>query len=364
MIKNDSISEIIDDNQIINLNYIINNENNNNSKINIDINYLLNGKKVDKSAEIYSLQLPDGEELSKLIVNNYLNYSDLNNEEKTKMALKYHVLTKNTSLFAEIELSDKITKEMNEEIIGNKPKEKPMFKAQSTTNQMMQEQMMNNQMMQNPMMNNQMMQNPMMNNQMNPMMNNQMNPMINNQMMQNPMMNNQMMQEQMMNSQMMMNPMMNIMNMTNDMMANQMDLTKKFEDKNNNEIKKIDLKQKDDIMKIINSQDFIDGFWEINEITEIIKEKYIKECFIKDKNIPRYWNEINKLYQVQFNKEINLDPQFKDLFLKMVAYNPDERLTIGEIFNHPYMAEVFHANQEQLFLYENNFIEELNKIDL
>ena len=308
MIKNDSISEIIDDNQIINLNYIINNENNNNSKINIDINYLLNGKKVDKSAEIYSLQLPDGEELSKLIVNNYLNYSDLNNEEKTKMALKYHVLTKNTSLFAEIELSDKITKEMNEEIIGNKPKEKPMFKAQSTTNQMM--------------------------------------------------------QEQMMNSQMMMNPMMNIMNMTNDMMANQMDLTKKFEDKNNNEIKKIDLKQKDDIMKIINSQDFIDGFWEINEITEIIKEKYIKECFIKDKNIPRYWNEINKLYQVQFNKEINLDPQFKDLFLKMVAYNPDERLTIGEIFNHPYMAEVFHANQEQLFLYENNFIEELNKIDL
>lgn len=92
MIKNDSISEIIDDNQIINLNYIINNENNNNSKINIDINYLLNGKKVDKSAEIYSLQLPDGEELSKLIVNNYLNYSDLNNEEKTKMALKYQVL--------------------------------------------------------------------------------------------------------------------------------------------------------------------------------------------------------------------------------------------------------------------------------
>ena len=86
--------------------------------------------------------------------------------------------------------------------------------------------------------------------------------------------------------------------------------------------------------------------------------------FIKDKNIPRYWNELNQLYQTQFNKEINLDPQFKDLFIKMIAYNPAERPTIEEIFNHPYMAEVFHANQEQFLLYENNLIEELNKIDL
>ena len=30
-------------------------------------------------------------------------------------------------------------------------------------------------------------------------------------------------------------------------------------------------------MRIIDSQDFINGFWEINEITEIIKEKYKKE---------------------------------------------------------------------------------------
>ena len=47
--------------------------------------------------------------------------------------------------------------------------------------------------------------------------------------------------------------------------------------KNSDGIKKIDLNKKDDIMKIINSQDFINGFWEINEITEIIKEKYKKE---------------------------------------------------------------------------------------
>ena len=39
----------------------------------------------------------------------------------------------------------------------------------------------------------------------------------------------------------------------------------------------LDLNKKDEIMRIIDSQDFINGFWEINEITEIIKEKYKKE---------------------------------------------------------------------------------------
>ena len=31
------------------------------------------------------------------------------------------------------------------------------------------------------------------------------------------------------------------------------------------------------MIKIINTQDFIDGFWDINEKTKIIKEKYEKE---------------------------------------------------------------------------------------
>ena len=41
--------------------------------------------------------------------------------------------------------------------------------------------------------------------------------------------------------------------------------------------------KKDDIMKIINTQDFINGFWEVNEYTNIIKEKY-KEEFQRIKN--------------------------------------------------------------------------------
>ena len=31
------------------------------------------------------------------------------------------------------------------------------------------------------------------------------------------------------------------------------------------------------MIKIINTQDFVDGFWDINEKTKIIKEKYEKE---------------------------------------------------------------------------------------
>ena len=45
---------------------------------------------------------------------------------------------------------------------------------------------------------------------------------------------------------------------------------------NNDNIKNNKL-EKDELMKIINLQDFIDGFWEYNENTNYIKEKYEKE---------------------------------------------------------------------------------------
>ena len=84
--------------------------------------------------------------------------------------------------------------------------------------------------------------------------------------------------------------------------------------------------------------------------------------FIKDNNIERYWNELFELYKVKYKVEFDLSPQFKDLFIKMVAYNPDERLSIEKIMEHPYMVEISHANQEQFSLYEDNLINELNNI--
>ena len=51
----------------------------------------------------------------------------------------------------------------------------------------------------------------------------------------------------------------------------------------------INLNNKENIMKIINTQDFVGGSWDINDKTKIIKEKYEKEFELlkglKDKNI-------------------------------------------------------------------------------
>ena len=52
---------------------------------------------------------------------------------------------------------------------------------------------------------------------------------------------------------------------------------------------KIDLKDKESVMTIINSQNFIEGFWDINNKTNIIKKKYENEFkllkALKDKKI-------------------------------------------------------------------------------
>ena len=57
----------------------------------------------------------------------------------------------------------------------------------------------------------------------------------------------------------------------------------------NNKGNQIDFWSKENLMKMINTQDFIDGYWEENNYTKIIKEKYQKEFDLlkglKNKNI-------------------------------------------------------------------------------
>ena len=66
-----------------------------------------------------------------------------------------------------------------------------------------------------------------------------------------------------------------------------------FSSKSNNEIipkeKKIKINDKDIVEKIVDTQNFVEGYWDLNEITELIKDKY-KKTFnllkgLKDKNI-------------------------------------------------------------------------------
>ena len=122
IIKNnvDHIPNIIREDEIINLNYITN-KNEKDDKVKIEIQYLENDKINKKKYEVIPLEIPEGEEFSKIIINNYLlKNSNLSKEEKIKLALKYQIFTNDTSLFAEVELSEKVSKEMKSKIIGDK----------------------------------------------------------------------------------------------------------------------------------------------------------------------------------------------------------------------------------------------------
>ena len=129
----DSGNIFMKNNEFINFSYIIENieekENNiNDKKINIEIKYIENdinnnekNKEKIENFEITPEEISAGDELSKLIINNYiLNNSNLNINEKIKLALKYQIFTEYTSLFAEVELSNSINKEMKLKIIGDK----------------------------------------------------------------------------------------------------------------------------------------------------------------------------------------------------------------------------------------------------
>ena len=122
LIKNVLHKNIVRDNDIINLYYIVE-KNNIKDKIKLEVKYKdpENNNNVEKKYEIFPEQKEKGEDLSKLIINNYLlNNKDLSKDEKLKLALKYQILTENTSLFAEVELSEKVTEEMKLKILGDK----------------------------------------------------------------------------------------------------------------------------------------------------------------------------------------------------------------------------------------------------
>ena len=350
MIKKTEVPDFIKSNDIINFHYIIPRKNI--DKIKFEIIIKIDGKKgkreeIKKNYEIISMEFPEGEEFSKLLIKNDLkNYSE---KEKLDKALKYQILYENTSLFSEIELSNQITEEMKTKIIGDeknnvmeiyKPKENYHSNNYNMNQNLMfmgMDPMMSMNM--NPMiqmgMNNMSPMNAMsmgMNN-MNPMnamsmgMNN-MNPMMSmnmNRMNQMGMMNNGM-NPLMFNNQMNynMNQMNNNMNQMmvqmvqeqkrkkeeeeerrekeeeerekkikileekNKKILEEKEKERKYEEESN--MKKAELErkkseEKEKLMKIIKTQDYIDGFWDVNDMTKFIFEKYKKKYdLLKEKN--------------------------------------------------------------------------------
>jgi hypothetical protein len=83
-------------------------------KINFTMEYKQNKEKNSKKYELESNELPTGDELPKLIIYEYISKNNLSEEEKIKLALKYQLFIEGTSLFAEIELSEKNTEKIIE----------------------------------------------------------------------------------------------------------------------------------------------------------------------------------------------------------------------------------------------------------
>ena len=75
---------------------------------------------------------------------------------------------------------------------------------------------------------------------------------------------------------------------------------------------------------------------------------------IIEKDYDRYWELLKKHSNIK-----NLSPQFKNLYLKMVAYNPDERPTIEEIKQDKFMANIVNANEEEMEFLRTQMINEI-----
>ena len=118
---NNNIPKIMRENELINLYYIINNDNIEN-KIQLKMQFKDNTNiEYEKNYEIIPEFLEKGDDLSKLIIYNQIrNNKNLSKEDKIKLALKYQLFIEGTSLFAEIELDEKISSEMKLKILGDK----------------------------------------------------------------------------------------------------------------------------------------------------------------------------------------------------------------------------------------------------
>jgi serine/threonine protein kinase len=84
----------------------------------------------------------------------------------------------------------------------------------------------------------------------------------------------------------------------------------------------------------------------------IIKKILYK--IIQTKQYYKYWELLERYFNIK-----DLSPNFKNLFLKMVAYNPEERPTIEEIRNDKFMSDIINASEEKLSFLRKKMINEI-----
>ena len=96
------------------------------------------------------------------------------------------------------------------------------------------------------------------------------------------------------------------------------------------------------------------AFYDATIDNNSFKIKKILYKIIQTKQYDKYWELLEKYFNIK-----NLSPNFKNLFLKMVAYNPEERPTIEEIRNDKFMSDIINASEEQLSLLRKKMINEI-----
>ena len=77
---------------------------------------------------------------------------------------------------------------------------------------------------------------------------------------------------------------------------------------------------------------------------------------IKEKQIGDFWS----IFEIIYNIKI-LTPEFKELFVKMVAYNPSEIPSFEEIMNSKWMEEIKKANEDHLNQLKEKMKREMKK---
>ena len=101
------------------------------------------------------------------------------------------------------------------------------------------------------------------------------------------------------------------------------------------------------------------GFDEAKVKKDIVNVKQLLYKLIKEKKYDKYWELMAKYYNIK-----NLSQKFKNLFLKMVAYNPDERPTIEEIRKNEFLADIVNASEEYIDLLREKMINEIENVEM
>ena len=97
------------------------------------------------------------------------------------------------------------------------------------------------------------------------------------------------------------------------------------------------------------------GFIDARINNSSFNTKRILYKLIKDKQYKQYWEILETKFKITIESEA-----FKNLYLKMVAYDPEERPSIDDIKKDEWMQDIINASPEQLTALRDKMISEIN----